>query len=202
VCPPCSTHDWAGWLAVLSLTHIACHGAAPTCNSDRRHSVLPPHVYCPRVYCCMCGSTMSYILAPSLVAPRVCTKASAIMALTYQVRCCVWGCGVCRLKAAACCRALTRLWPRVTLHFKLHTSNAMQTGGTHPGADDCHRPGPCSLRRHLGQPVTQGGGGAGRTMQRPTQLRQTLRRCVRAQRCVECMRVQPVCWRCVAQGTL
>lgn len=30
-------------------------------------------------------STMSYILAPSLVAPRVCTKASAIMALTYQV---------------------------------------------------------------------------------------------------------------------
>jgi hypothetical protein len=28
---------------------------------------------------------MSYILAPSLVAPRVCTKASALMALTYQV---------------------------------------------------------------------------------------------------------------------
>jgi hypothetical protein len=28
---------------------------------------------------------MSYILAPSLVAPRVCTKASAVMALTYQI---------------------------------------------------------------------------------------------------------------------
>eukprot|EP00879_Flechtneria_rotunda_P012598 GHRR01013155.1.p1 GENE.GHRR01013155.1~~GHRR01013155.1.p1 ORF type:complete len:404 (+),score=171.24 GHRR01013155.1:43-1212(+) len=30
-------------------------------------------------------NTMSYILAPSLVPPRVCTKASALMALTYQV---------------------------------------------------------------------------------------------------------------------
>lgn len=32
-----------------------------------------------------CASTMSYILAPSLVPPRICTKASALMALTYQV---------------------------------------------------------------------------------------------------------------------
>lgn len=31
------------------------------------------------------NSTMSYILAPSLVPPRSCTKASALMALTYQV---------------------------------------------------------------------------------------------------------------------
>jgi predicted MFS family arabinose efflux permease len=28
---------------------------------------------------------MSYILAPSLVPPRICTKASSLMALTYQV---------------------------------------------------------------------------------------------------------------------
>ncbi|WIA44094.1 hypothetical protein OEZ86_010446 [Tetradesmus obliquus] len=30
-------------------------------------------------------NTMSYILAPSLVPPRICTKASATMALTYQI---------------------------------------------------------------------------------------------------------------------
>lgn len=43
---------------------------------------------CPCPCCCPCPplcSTMSYILAPSLVAPRVCTKASAVMALTYQI---------------------------------------------------------------------------------------------------------------------
>jgi hypothetical protein len=28
---------------------------------------------------------MSYILAPSLVPARICTKASALMALTYQI---------------------------------------------------------------------------------------------------------------------
>lgn len=30
-------------------------------------------------------STISYILAPGLVPPKRCTKASAIMALTYQI---------------------------------------------------------------------------------------------------------------------
>ena len=54
-------------------------------QSNNQHN---PRLPCRRLpcppSCCSC-STMSYILAPSLVAPRVCTKASALMALTYQV---------------------------------------------------------------------------------------------------------------------
>lgn len=64
------------------------------------HSLVAPHVCVHHIhhpytdtspFCSICTtllrlcSTMSYILAPSLVAPRVCTKASALMALTYQV---------------------------------------------------------------------------------------------------------------------
>lgn len=69
------------WLLLVVMLGPSHPSAGHSAQHSKHHS--HPHTHmCPCL--CVC-STMSYILAPSLVAPRVCTKASALMALTYQV---------------------------------------------------------------------------------------------------------------------